>query len=754
MSNNFSSPRLPDFTLFEAVAKAGFTLIALNGKRPIDAQWTKRLYKNAETLLDLKAKGRNAGLRIPPNVYVLDVDKLTKKGERGLLSLRILRDNLQFEFGTDLLKGRHCVVTGSGGRHLYGTIPEGLPTIATLRDYPGVQVRRVGNQVVLPGSIHPDTGQLYRFVKGSPDWSVPLKPWPPEFLELIRRKASDSEEVSGGGKYTTEQVKRRLAHLDPCAFADYAEYLRLMMAVKDACLAACEIFLEWSAGDPTYANCEEENRRKWDSLKSGGVTDKTLDWYVRQAAPAKAAALAAAEDFDEPIEECYEADDGALPEVWKPLSNNPYLSAQKFRANDRPTLLHFNGDWLAFDGSCYREIEPGTIKAEQYRFLGTGFRPAKKHVSDCEDALRAVAHVARHEYDPPCWLDGEGKFDPRETLALKDALLHLPSGGTIRTTPNFFTRNAIDYPYDPKAPEPTHWLKFLDSVFKDAESNIGLLQEIFGYLLLPDTRQQKIFLWDSPPRGGKGTTMRVLQKLIGPLNCASPTLRGIGTDPILASFIGKQVGIVSDMRVDKANLGAVAENLLRISGEDSLTFDRKYKSAWTGKLDIRFVILTNLPPNIPDVSGALTNRMEPLVSYQSFLGREDLTLESKLMPELPGILLWAIEGYRRLSERGRFVHSSEGAGLLNRMTDLASPLPAFIRECCELDPQAITTKESVYKAWSQWSDDKPGVPMKDENYFARDLIAAGGGKIRPCRPRKGGGRENCWRGIRLAIDFG
>ncbi|MCZ6854573.1 MAG: hypothetical protein O7G86_11700, partial [Gammaproteobacteria bacterium] len=46
-----------------------------------------------------------------------------------------------------------------------------------------------------------------------------------------------------------------------------------------------------------------------------------------------------------------------------------------------------------------------------------------------------------------------------------------------------------------------------DSIIKvrgeDPES-IACLQEIFGYFLLPDISQQKIFLLNGPKRGGKG----------------------------------------------------------------------------------------------------------------------------------------------------------------------------------------------------------------------------------------------------------
>ena len=54
------------------------------------------------------------------------------------------------------------------------------------------------------------------------------------------------------------------------------------------------------------------------------------------------------------------------------------------------------------------------------------------------------------------------------------------------------------------------------------------------------------------------------------------------------------------------------ERLLSISGEDTLTIDRKYRDPWTGRLPTRFMILTNELPRFTDSSGALASRFVDL----------------------------------------------------------------------------------------------------------------------------------------------
>lgn len=452
-------------------------------------------------------------------------------------------------------------------------------------------------------------------------------------------------------------------------------------------------------------------------------------------------------DFDDELDENSNGDNESTR--WKPSAKNPLKSAKEFLKRNRPTLIHQNGDWLVHDGSRYVQIEEATINSELYEFLSPGFKPNRAAVANVADGLKAVAHRPIGSFAPPCWLDGQAPFRADETLAFKNGLLHLPSGRFIAGTANFFTRNAIDYAFNPEAPKPRQWRRFLRSVFRGSRKSIATLQEIFGYMLLPDTSLQKAFMWDGPLRGGKGTTARILERVIGRDNCVSPTISDIGKAPILASMVGKQLALISDMRVDShTNLGGIAANLLRISGEDSVTFDRKYKDAWTGKLLVRFFILTNLPLNIPDVSGALSNRFIVLKSFVSFIGKEDPNLEETLAEELPGIPLWAIAGWKRLKLRGRFRQTPEGEAVLQQMIELASPLPGFLRECCILDPTAVTLKDDIYEAWELYQSSKD-IQTKSEAIFARDLLAAGQGRIKSTRPWNHGHRTQCFQGIRL-----
>lgn len=63
----------------------------------------------------------------------------------------------------DLMPPTRCVRTGSGGWHLYYRHPGGH-LAAKLPGHPGIDLKADGGYVVAPPSIHPGTGQPYRWV--------------------------------------------------------------------------------------------------------------------------------------------------------------------------------------------------------------------------------------------------------------------------------------------------------------------------------------------------------------------------------------------------------------------------------------------------------------------------------------------------------------------------------------------------------------------------------------------------------------
>ncbi len=450
-----------------------------------------------------------------------------------------------------------------------------------------------------------------------------------------------------------------------------------------------------------------------------------------------------------------------------PLPAARELVAAEFIAQARRTLHHHRGEFLRWTGTHCAPLDDSELRATVYRYTERAvtittnkegepkqvpFKPTKAKVENILDALAAVANVPTIT-DPPAWLDAQaGDPDPMQLVATRNCLLHLPTCTSYPHTPRLLNRYAVEFDYDPDAGVPEEWLRFLRQLWADDDEAVRTLQQWFGYCLTTDTRQQKIALLVGPKRSGKGTIARILSALVGRANVAAPTLAGLSQNFGLAPLIGATLAIIADARLSgRADQAVIAERLLSISGEDAITIDRKHRTAWTGKLATRFMILSNELPRLADASGALASRFIVLTLGTSFYGKEDHGLTDRLMAELPGIFNWAVDGWRNLQRAGRFVTPASSIEAVTELEDLGSPIAAFIRERCVVAHGRSVERGRLFEAWKAWCEtegrDHPG----DNIAFGRNLRAAQPG-LRDSQPRVDGLRLRFYEGIDLRDD--
>jgi putative DNA primase/helicase len=458
---------------------------------------------------------------------------------------------------------------------------------------------------------------------------------------------------------------------------------------------------------------------------------------------------------------------GELQVVVVPAPSNPMGVARLFvethyRDERAPRLLHHRGLFYAWAGSHWPEGEARAVRSELYQWLeranywkGNGlapFDPTRGKVADLMEALAAIAHVSEH-VAPPTWVTGSAPWPAAETVAMANGLLHLPTRTIHPHTPAFFNEHVLPFEFDPKAPTPKRWQQFLSELWEDDRESIDLLAELMGYILAGGTAQQKIFMLVGPKRTGKGTILRVLAALLGSENVAAPTLSSLATNFGLQPLVGKPLAAISDARLgSRSDTISAVDRLLSISGEDAITVDRKYKDPWTGRLPTRFVVLTNEIPRFTDASGALASRFLILMLTKSFYGREDVTLTDRLLAEAPGIFNWCLEGLDRLHERGYFVQPAAAENALQHLQDLASPVSAFVRDRCVINPESEIDKDELWSEWKDWIADEGGHPGT-KSVFIRDLRASVPGAT-PRRVSRGDERVQVVTGLALQQNNG
>jgi putative DNA primase/helicase len=444
--------------------------------------------------------------------------------------------------------------------------------------------------------------------------------------------------------------------------------------------------------------------------------------------------------------------------------------AKKFINSFWPNLVHCNAEALDWDGAAYVPVEDATIRASGRKFLDDCFvrkitkvgpeetrcKPNNKTVSELVGAAYDGCHVPGST-PTPSWFGYDADRPPAtECISFRNGILHATTRGFINPTPALFTRNGIDFNYDPTAIVPLVWLATLDQYWPDPADRdcILALQEWFGLLLTADTSFQKILLLLGPLRSGKGLIGRILAKLVGRLNVVATTPAALsgqfGQEPLIA----KLVAIVGETKIgtsSKWNDPILETTLLNVSGEDPVGVNRKGRMFWNGTLSVRFVLMANELPRFADNGGALGNRMVIIPMTNSFLGVEDRTLEARIEAELPAILNWALAGLDRLLKQRHFTEPRAGLALKRQMILLASPVKSFVEENCQFAAGAFVEKDALYSRWKLHCMSNGERSPGDRDVFCRDLLSGYVGKVKQAR-KTVPDKDNTGKRIKIRIN--
>ena len=166
-----------------------FSLIPLNGKVPIEENWTKwcvdkRIYRFRNF------RGKNAGVACGPasGVIVVDEDHTEKFKAMYTENNRDLPETFTVSTGS----GKHYYYKYPANGDEYGcrSFKDKKNPKQTIFDIKGL-----GGQVVAPGSIHPDTGKTYEIIK-----DIEIAPAPEWVSELALKNDPEPKETTKAQK--------------------------------------------------------------------------------------------------------------------------------------------------------------------------------------------------------------------------------------------------------------------------------------------------------------------------------------------------------------------------------------------------------------------------------------------------------------------------------------------------------------------------------------------------------------------------
>lgn len=289
-------------------------------------------------------------------------------------------------------------------------------------------------------------------------------------------------------------------------------------------------------------------------------------------------------------------------------------------------------------------------------------------------------------------------------INLRNGLFDVNTKTLSEHTPKSLSTVRIPASCDTNATCPL-FLKFLHQTFAGSDSQITLIQEIMGYLLVPTQRSQKAFIFLGRGATGKSVLLNTIRDiLLGADNVSAVTWQQLSDRFRTAELFGKLANIFSDLPGTSISDTSLFKAL---TGDDAVTAEKKYCDPFSFLNQARLLFSCNSIPLTADTSDGFYRRLI-IITCNNVVpeSQRDPYLIDKLRAEADGILQFALEGlYRLMANEFHFSIFDENLDALDDYRRDSNPALAFAQDMLTTDPDAEIGSSELYAAFMQYLDD-------------------------------------------------
>ena len=287
--------------------------------------------------------------------------------------------------------------------------------------------------------------------------------------------------------------------------------------------------------------------------------------------------------------------------------------------------------------------------------------------------------------------------------------------------------------FDPKAECPVYE-KALKETFKnlpDCDDVIRHFYEVIGYILHPEKSPAKWFLLRGNGSDGKTTQMKIISALLGsavlPESIERFSTGSFADSHATSSLVGKL--LVYDDDLNK-NIVLPDGTLKKLSEDGQITANPKGYQPFTFTKVCTVVMCCNGTPKTKDISKGFRRRAMVIPFDRGFTKEEQdpTILKYIIKNELSGVLNKALEGLKRLKQRGYFQEPISCKDAKNSWLDSANSTAGFIRDCVEITKQYTTDKVSLndlYMAYCNYCEEQNYNHVIAKNSFKESCMELG-----------------------------
>lgn len=412
----------------------------------------------------------------------------------------------------------------------------------------------------------------------------------------------------------------------------------------------------------------------------------------------------------------YRPEDGGVLDAWRDVCGDDWIYVTGFEAWYAWTGTHYklddcqrlqkqiqtlldkmnriaNDELAALSGEDDNDeaIKAQKTKLKAYISATTRTRNRVASIEVMAQAQRAVA---------------ADRLNTLNVLNVKNGTLDLDTLALKPHSRDDYLAYVLDYEYDPEALAPRFEQFVAEVLVKEGTTETDLelcqlFQELLGYSLTNDTKHEAMVWLSGEGGNGKTVALTAIQWLVAEMACSVnfETIGQMGNYD-LADVQGKRV-IFS---TESERGGKVSEGYLKriVSGE-LINARPIYGKNFQFKSVAKVWWAMNDKPIIKDTGNSIWRRLQLIPFNRTFTENDkDPDLLPKLHLELPGILNFALDGLRRLRQRGRLPESTAVAEAIQEYRQESNPVAQWKEERTQSSTVADTLASDLYEDYKAW----------------------------------------------------
>lgn len=396
------------------------------------------------------------------------------------------------------------------------------------------------------------------------------------------------------------------------------------------------------------------------------------------------------------------------------------------------TLRYFRKQWWRWDDGLWAPLE-GLSDYLNHWLATHGCTSCKRQADGVMPLLKARL-VLHTKLEPPFFLGkevGSGnervggagvsliphtKTKTTGFITGIDGHLTVPSMEFTATDPSVFLQHRLPYSVKPltKKPQMPVFTKFLEETLPDPDMR-DLIQEWFGYCLLPSTEMQKAMFWEGGGSNGKSVLIEILRQFVGTYNCSAVPLGQLSKRFQALPTVGKLVNLCTDT----SERDTFDEGMLKaFIGGDIQYADVKNQKGIEYTPTARLVVAYNERPRFFDKSRGMWRRMI-VVDFPNRVAEKDKiraftngrASDWPFRAELPSIFRWALVGLLRLLKRGDFEPPESCEMAVSVYRAESNPVVQFVDEMCACEAGYRLPRKTLYTAYRKYCEDYGFLPL-------------------------------------------